>query len=65
MIEVGDRVTYKCTNINNDKLEVTVITNEVIQEDYQARFDNDFWELIKIERPNWTVVEKKKDLLTE
>lgn len=64
-IEVGDRVTYKYININSDELENEIITDAVTKRDYQARFDDESWELIKVERPNWEVVEEKKNLLTE
>lgn len=67
-IRVGDVVTYKCININKEDLEVEIIKDNIMLNNYKNRFESNFWELIKIERPNYLVIEKieeKKELLTE
>lgn len=64
-IQIGDRITYKCININKEDLEVEIIKDNIMLDDYKNRFENDFWELLKVERPNYSVIEEKKDLLTE
>lgn len=59
-IEVGDRVTYKYKNYNTKYGEI--VTSELEKE---ALLSRDNIEILKIERPNWEVVEEKKELLTE
>ena len=59
-IEVGDRVTYKYF----DKNLMEMVEKIVIIEENGVNFTADV-EIIKIERPNWEVVEEKKELLTE
>lgn len=59
-IEVGDRVTYKWFDRNLKEM----IEKTVIIEENGVSFTADV-EILKIERPNWEVVEEKKELLTE
>lgn len=58
-IEVGDRVTYRR---NDDGITrnacITTQANNLL-------LNPDEYEILKIERPKWEVVEEKKDLLTE
>lgn len=58
-VEVGDRVTYKH---KNEKGKITTIVDTNCEVDYLRREDI---KILKVERPNWTVVEEKKNLLTE
>lgn len=62
-IQVGDLVTYK----NETKFNVLkkVIVNESELDYYQKQFNNKSYELLKIERQNYEVIEEKKELLTE
>ena len=59
MIEVGDKIAYKY------KGEDGIIEEIIIGEGDICALTQDDIEILKIERPNWTVVEEKKDLLTE
>lgn len=58
-IEVGDKVIYKN---KDDKEKITTIVTSSCERDYLRKADI---EILKIERPEWRVVEEKKDLLTE
>lgn len=60
MIKVGNRVTYKYKNSN--ETQVVLICTDLFLDELAT--NNDI-EILKIERPNWEVVEEKKDLLTE
>lgn len=60
-IEVGDRVTTKQDN----KSYVEIIIGENDAERIIESIQKNRLEIIKIERPNWSVVEEKKELLTE
>lgn len=58
-IQVGDRVTYKCININKEEAEIEIIKDNIMLNDYKNRFEQDFWELLKIERPQYEETYKK------
>lgn len=53
MIEVGDRVTYE-----NGEIETILNYSDAYNAQHCAT-------IVKVERPNWEVVEEKKELLTE
>lgn len=52
-IEVGDRVTYK-----NGEIKTILNYSDAYNAQHCAT-------IVKVERPNWEVVEEKKELLTE
>ena len=57
-IQVGDRVTYKIREI--------VFTEIINNLSWGVKLKNDaMYEILKIERPKYEVVEEKKELLTE
>lgn len=58
-IQVGDRITYKCININKEEAEIEIIKDNIMLNDYKNRFEQDFWELLKIERPQYEEIYKK------
>ena len=62
-IEVGDRVTYK--RMNGEKTKTVIIETDNEARSYENDFEIGYHKLLKIERPNWEVVEEKKELLTE
>lgn len=62
-IEVGDKLTGKWLD-NNQIIEEMAVSNDFLQKLYK-NIENNKVEILKIERPNWEVVEEKKELLTE
>ena len=58
-IQIGDRITYKCININKEEAEIEIIKDNIMLNDYKNRFEQDFWELLKIERPQYEEIYKK------
>ena len=56
-IQVGDRVTFK--DETNFKILEKIIVNRTEQEYYQAQFNNKFYELLKIERPQYEEIYKE------
>lgn len=58
-IQVGDRVTYKRNDDGITRMAcITTQANNLL-------LNPDEYEILKIERPKWEVVEEKKELLTE
>ena len=62
-IEVGDRVTGEFLD-NNQIIEEIATSNDFLKRLYK-NIENNKVKIIKIEKPNWEVVEQKKELLTE
>lgn len=49
LLEVGDLVLYKCINLSGnfaDKLHLDIIEHEVDLQDYENRFNDNFWKLV-------------------
>ena len=49
LLEVGDLVLYKCINLSgnfSDKLHLDIIEHEVDLQDYENRFNDNFWKLV-------------------
>lgn len=70
-LQVGDRITYKYlnTNIDKDKIYVSLVEGirdaEIYKEMIESETKTSSIEILKIERPNYEVIEEKKELLTE
>lgn len=70
-IKIGDKVTYKEPNSYfKEKVFSLIINNEGDIEIFaagikKAKNEADYIEIIKIERPNYEIVEEKKELLTD
>ena len=58
-IQVGDRITYKD---NNGKICIIIIKEDKGE---LGDEDNTIKEILKIERPEYKLIEEKKELLTE
>lgn len=59
-LEVGDRVTFKSTK--NKQISTIIVDCIGFRDDL---LDEDYCEILKIERPHYEVIEEKKELLTE
>ena len=70
-IKIGDKVTYKEPNSYfKEKVFSLIISNEGYIEIFtagikKAKNEADYIEIIKIERPNYEIVEEKKNLLND
>lgn len=65
-IQVGDRVTYKYLDSNKQITMIVTLNSEI--NDLNKMQDKNYREpikILKIERPNYSVIEEKKELLTE
>lgn len=62
-IEVGDRVTY--IDLYMEEKYMDLITTEIYKDSLKDRKERNQIKFLKIERPNWEVVEEKKELLTD
>jgi len=62
-IQVGDRVTYK--SIRTGEIRTLIIDGTALEKDMNAKDSKQFFEILKIERPKYEVIEEKKELLTE
>lgn len=68
-INVGDRITYKYLSTDDKNEYISVIQDTAELRDCKRMIENKdklcSIEVLKVERPNWEVVEEKKELLTE
>ena len=59
-IQIGDKVIYK--DLNRNEVFTSIIT---YSEEIKILINNEDYEILKVERPKYEVVEEKKELLTE
>ena len=68
-LQVGDRITYKYMNNGDELIHIAIIYSDSDLFDYKERIESKTQigsiEILKIERPEYKVIEEKKELLTE
>lgn len=68
-LQVGDRVTYKYLNNNDNKIYTSIIEDIGDLENYkrmiESKIEISSIKILKVERPKYEVVEEKKELLTK
>ena len=68
-IQVGDKITYKYLNNNDNKIYTSIIEDigdlKTYERMIESRIEIGSIEILKIERPKYEVVEERKELLTE